>query len=339
MQGPRYHPTEFNVEALNDEDVYGALSSIARASWRQYPAYGKVAAQVAGAESRYVRVHDGADLVAIANLRIRRLPLFRAGVAMIAQGPAIIDNYEHRRAEVIEAIRSQVAVPEGLSLRVNHPLMTKYGTQTKSYKIVPNSNYETFLLDIQATESELRSGLDGKWRTDLRRGERSDVVVTRSQTSKDFRAFQPLLAEVALSKGFAPPQDADFFADVADKAGSGENLTIHLAWCDGRLVGGHIGAFSGDIAVYLLGAVNAEGRNLRASFILQWDVVKYAQERGLKYYDLGGADRASNPDVFRFKKRMGGEHYVGPSTIEASAGWSQAIMVSTAEWIYKKVTR
>ena len=332
------HPMNLTVETLSDEDAGGVLASIASASWRQYPAYAKVAARTAGAESRYVCARDGARIVAVANLRIKRLPLMPAGIAIIAQGPAIIESHEHLRYEVIEAIRLQVAAPEGLSLRINPPLTVQLDTKPSGYKDVPDSNYQTFLLDVQLSEDALRAGLNGKWRTDLRRGEHNDVVVTRSRASKDFRAFQPLLADLALSKGFASPQDADFFADVADEAGPDENLTIHLAWHDGRLVGGHIGAYSGDIAVYLLGAVNAEGRKLRASFILQWEVVKYAQKRSLKYYDLGGADQVSNPDVFRFKKRMGGKHYIAPSTIEASAAWPSGILVSTAEWVYKKVT-
>jgi lipid II:glycine glycyltransferase (peptidoglycan interpeptide bridge formation enzyme) len=83
-------------------------------------------------------------------------------------------------------------------------------------------------------------------------------------------------------------------------------MVVHLAWHDGDLVAGHIGSFAGDTAVYLLGASTRKGRDLRASYLLQWKVIEHAISNGNDYYDLGGIDQNENPNVYRFKKRLNG---------------------------------
>jgi len=271
----------FRVVSLGDSEALSLLTQAPAASWRQFPAYASIAAKVAGAENRYVLVSKDAMPVALANLRIKRLPVVPAGIAMIAQGPVMLVE-DVPRAAVLTALHEEITQKQGLTLRINAPVtLGKIAQNSEKFSKIGASGYETFLIDINPAEEELRANLNGKWRTDLRRGERGDVQITRSSDPRDFRKFQPLLTELAQSKGFSPPQDADFFAQVAEHAAehaaTPENLTIHLAWHEDRLVGGHIGAFSGNMAVYLLGATTDEGRGLRASFLLQWAVIRFAK--------------------------------------------------------------
>ncbi len=326
------------VEQIGEEEALALLAKAPSASWRQFPAYATIAATHAGAESRYLVVREGAVAVALANVRVKHLPLLPMGIAMIAQGPVMLEPGRSTRSQVLSALYLRLARKERLTLRINSPLKADEDDGVPfGFSVIESSNYESFLIDIGPEEEALRAALNGKWRTDLRRGERGDVQITNSSDPEDFRKFQPLLTDLAKSKGFTSPQDASFFAEVAEKAVAPEHFSIHLAWHKGRLVGGHIGAFSGITAVYLLGATNDEGRALRASFLLQWAVIRYARERGMRWYDLGGADEVDNPDVFRFKKRMGGHHYIGPPMIEAQAGWPSGAILQCAERIHSKL--
>jgi lipid II:glycine glycyltransferase (peptidoglycan interpeptide bridge formation enzyme) len=69
--------------------------------------------------------------------------------------------------------------------------------------------------------------------------------------------------------------------------------------------------------VYLLGATNEDGLRLNASYFLQWSVIQYAKSQGCNRYDLGGIDPVGNPDVYRFKQRMGGEDVSSAGPYEA----------------------
>lgn len=317
------------------------LSAARSASWRQFPAYASVAAAKAGAESRFLLVRAARRKVALANVRIKRLPLTRFGLAMVAQGPTMLAEGEGLFDAVLRALAAYLVDREGLTLRINLPVAddARQARPDPRFAPIPGTAYETFLIDLSRDEAVLRARLDGKWRTDLRRGEKGNVQITRSADPADFRRFQPLLLELAQAKGFRAPQDADFFADVAALAQAPENITLHLAWHDDRLIGGHIGAYSGRTAVYLVGAVNDEGRELRASFLLQWAAIGYARELGLSCYDLGGIDEGANPDVYRFKKRMGGTHHLGAPMIEACPAWPSRQIVQLAERLYAHARR
>lgn len=333
---------DLTVQTVAEAEALALLEQAPSASWRQFPAYSSVAAETAGALSQYFCVSEGSQRLALANVRIKRLPLLPAGLAMIAQGPVILADGAGRETEINAAL-SRHLTGQGLNLQINPPLLPQglgaFDGAQGGFAPVPGSAYETFVIDLEPDLETLRKQLNGKWRTDLRRGEKSEVTITRSSAEADFHAFQPLLDELSAGKGFAVPQDAHFFARVAARAREPESIVIHLARAGGRVIGGHVGAFTGDTAVYLIGAANDEGRDLRASFLLQWAVIEHARSRGMRWYDLGGADETENPHVFRFKKRMGGQHYLGPPKIEASAPWPRGQIVRLAEQVYTRLKR
>ncbi|MHA7820213.1 MAG: lipid II:glycine glycyltransferase FemX [Erythrobacter sp.] len=329
------------VQPLDEASARALLEDTPWASWRQMPAYSKVAASDQGAESRYLQVVSENQRVALANVRVKRMPVLSVGVAMIAQGPVMLAEEGVDRAAVCTELARHVGGTMGLTLRINPPLQVGIDPAPlqSPFASIPGSQYETFAIDLAPDLDQLRKTLNGKWRTDLRRGERSGVTITRSSAEEDFLAFQPLLEQLAAGKGFDVPQDARFFAEVAQLAQEPERIVIHLAHHEGRVIGGHVGAFSGDTAVYLIGATNDEGRDLRASFLLQWAVIEHAKSLGLRWYDLGGADEVGNPYVFRFKKRMGGHHHIGPPMIEAAAPWPRGAIARLAETVYKRIRR
>lgn len=325
------------VEQVDENDAAAMLASAAAASWQQFPAYAAIAAQTSGSESRYLLVSENSRALALCNVRIKRIPYTCMGLALIAQGPVLLADDDRILPRVLHALRQQLVEAEGLTLRINPPVEPGRAVsldEAAGFVRLPSHRYETFLLDLQPGEPALRARLDGKWRTDLRRGERSGIEITRTSDPADFQLFQLLLAALAKAKGFTSPQNAEFFARVADRARGPEDFTLHLAWYEGQLVGGHLGAYSGHMAVYLLGATSDSGRELRASFVLQWAAIGYARERGIAVYDLGGVDAVGNPQVHRFKKRMGGIHYLGPPMLEARPRWPAGAIIRFAEWLH-----
>jgi hypothetical protein len=294
-------------------------------SWRQAPAYAEQAARRVGARSEFVALPGG-----VANVRVKRLPMTPLGVALVSQGPAVSPAGAFDRvryAAAIDALAAHYVRERGLVLRVQPPL---YGGEAeddfaalfadRGFVPLRQRGYRTILIDLAPELDALRRGLDGKWRTELSRAERNALEVVRSADPTDFDAFVPVFEELVSAKGFTPPQDVAFFRRVAETARDDgvDHVRLHVVRREGRVIAGHIGSFTGDTAVYLLGAANAEGRDLRAAYLLQWAAIAYAKERGQAFYDLGGIDEQANPDVFRFKKRMGGR------TVEAAAGYELA---------------
>ena len=341
-------PTTLVCKTVPQDQVSDLIDRFADVNWRQMPAYSEQAAQQIGATSEYLGVWDQDTLIGLANVRSKSLPVIPGGIALISHGPMVtpvgqtfeIDHYR----KVIGALCHFVTRQRKFGLRIESALASTAMAGQLSGVLAEcgfsnqgGRQYQTFVLDLCKGEEQVRAGLNGKWRTDLRRGEKQGLDIVRTSNPDEFDEFAPLLDGLAMSKGFTAPQDTQFFKNVAENASGSERIILHKAYAGDELVAGHIGAFSGDTAVYLLGATNPTGRDLRASYVLQWEVIRHALELGMARYDLGGADEDENPSVFRFKKRMGGELMTNLPAHEAwPSGVLQAI-IKRAERAYKAI--
>jgi len=95
---------------------------------------------------------------------------------------------------------------------------------------------------------------------------------------------------------------------------------LFLAEYEGRLLAGLFAVALGDTACYLYGASADEGRELMPSYLLQWEAMAWARERGCRAYDLWGVPDEDEPaleagfaqrgdglwGVYRFKRGFGG---------------------------------
>jgi len=62
----------------------------------------------------------------------------------------------------------------------------------------------------------------------------------------------------------------------------------------------------GDSAIYLLGATSDDGLDSKGAYLLQWTLIEWLRNSGVKQYDLGGIDPEVNPGVYHFKKGFSG---------------------------------
>ena len=291
-----------------------------RGSWRQYPAYAAQAARRVGSRVRFLAIQARAEPIALAAVRYRTLPLGIGATALVSHGPVLVRPDGLARGDLREALAAlaRYGASQGWELRIDpDPLWWLGGHQPDPALFGPAvadeaaaaaaGGYRTIVVDIAPPLEDIRGRLNGKWRRSLQSAEKAGLECVVSADPAAIARAQGLLADLMQRKAFAVPQDAEFFARVAADAKGDEAILAHSIFHQGRLVSIHIGAFAGEMPVYLLGATVPEGRSLGASYLAQWRVIETAKARGKAFYDLGGIDPAENPDVYRFKKRMGGD--------------------------------
>jgi hypothetical protein len=301
-------------------------------SYRQCSSYASAAARQVGAQSELAGLMDSEGLIGLADVRVKRIPMTPFGIAYASYAPITLRDersYETLFGRCVEALRDEYVGRRRLVLRITPAISggLLQDVQTaclRSRGFRPSASQparETFVLDLARPLQELRGGLDPKWRSDLVRSERADIQITRSVELADLDRFEGIFLALTRQKNFMPNQDVQFFRKVQSSAPDGLKLVLHMAWHDGELVAGHLGSYLGDTAVYLLGASTAKGRDLRAAYLLQWSAIAYGKHNGNAFYDLGGIDRANNPDVYRFKRRLNGRlvSEVGPYELAPGA--------------------
>jgi hypothetical protein len=319
-------------------------------SYRQCGSYADAAAHDVGAASEFNAFFHIEELVALANVRVKRVPFSPFGIAYTHYGPLTVRSGDFSAelfGHCLDALRKKYVEDRGLILRVVPPVQggewlkeQEQCFETRGFHLLRSHKpHETFVLELTRPLDDIRRGLDGKWRGHLSKAQRSDIEVTRSTAPADFDRFEPMFLSLAQSKGFATRQDVAFFRRVQEEAHTAEQLVAHLAWHGGELIAGHIGGFVGDTAVYLLGASTSKGRELRASYLLQWAVIEYAKSRDNLFYDLGGIDQLANPNVYIFKKGLNGQRVIEIGPYESAPSGLTASILHFLEYLYNMKRR
>lgn len=337
------------VKVIADPEEWRTLvAGFSDASHKQLAQYSSAVARRVGAVSENVAIIGNEGPLGLCNVRVKKLPLLPFGIAYINGGPLVLngatEDPARRLSRCLAALREEYVVRRGHVLRVvgtarpDIPLQEADSSfQTEAFeRVQAKGSYRTILIDLDRDLDQLRQGFDQKWRNILNKAERQGVLVESGGDPASFAQFDRMYRSLIERKGFATDLGPGFFSELQGDLAEPDRFVVHLATHDGRPVAGHVGAFHGDTAVYLLGAASEAGLKLNASYLLQWHVIRHAQARGCRWYDLGGIDPDSNPDVYRFKARMGGRDISAPGPYEAGSTLRR-MLVRNAEAVFRRI--
>lgn len=304
-----------------------ALHSIPAAGWpsvaaefrdlafEQTKEYAEPAAARIGGRTRYLAIEEGGTLVAAAALRIKTLPVLGRGIAWCPSGPLLLPRVggisdEGRLGPILAALRQQIALQEGHILRLRLSGLSGLSPETIAQAAVavgfsrgPGLPYRSLALDLSQDDAMLMRQLDGKWRTDLRFAQKSDLVLEHGSGPDLEKRFMTMFEATKVQKGFQPDIPPQFHFPLD---GPGYSVETMIATRDGQDLAGIVVGYCPGSATYLFGTTTPAGRQLRPGYFLQWAALGLARARGCLWYDLGGVDADANPDVTRFKTRMNG---------------------------------
>jgi peptidoglycan pentaglycine glycine transferase (the first glycine) len=169
-----------------------------------------------------------------------------------------------------------------------------------------------------ADDEKLIAGFDKDTRYGVRRAAREGVAVAVHEDAADDEAvdrLHGLVQETQRRAGFPMPAVERYRVVWKALAGRGRAAILE-ATRDGELLASGMVVIEGDRSFYLFSGSRREeaGEPKRyASYALQWEMMRYARQRGVRRHDLWGvAPAGSGPDhpwhgVGLFKKGFGGE--------------------------------
>ncbi len=178
----------------------------------------------------------------------------------------------------------------------------------------------TILLDLAPSHDDLLRRMHEKTRYNIRVAEKHGVTVriatpdaARRPTS-DLGAFLKLMDETAARGRFIQHSPA-YLAATYEFLSTRGMVRIRLAEKDGKVLAANLEIAFGDTVTYLYGATSSESRNVMAPYLLHWNAITDAKQRGFKIYDFWGANpewkgmfsyKPSWEGITRFKKGWGG---------------------------------
>jgi lipid II:glycine glycyltransferase (peptidoglycan interpeptide bridge formation enzyme) len=268
--------------------------------------------------SRIVLKRDE-DVMAVAQIRIVRPTPLKYGMAYLRWGPLWERRDHPLDPEVLKrmarAIEEEYLEKRKLFLRIipntfpGLPRAEAFKSAFSSFTeetLGAENTYRTFLLNLVPPIEELRSKLDKKWRNQLSRSEKNNLEVVTGNGEKEYRSFCSIYDEMRKRKSFETTVDTDEFRRMQESLPESQRMRVLICLDKGVPVAGLVASAMGDSAIYLLGATSDAGLNSKGAYLLQWTLIKWLKDNGVKLYDLGGINPEENPGVYHFKEGFSG---------------------------------
>ena len=268
--------------------------------------------------SRLVLRRDG-EVVGIAQFRIIRPTPLKFGMAYLRWGPiwelrgqtfdpeipsrlarAIEDEYVKKRKLFVYILPN--AFPGSPRAEGFQSAFSKFTQQIAESR----DAYRTFVVDLTPSLEELRSSLDAKWRNKLKGSEKNNLAVISGDGIEAYRAFCEIYFQMHERKGFETSVDVNEFGRMQERLTQSERMRVLICQDKGVPVAGLVVSAMGDSAIYMLGATSDAGLKSKGAYLLQWNMICWLKEHGIKSYDLGGIDPERNPGVYYFKRGFSG---------------------------------
>jgi len=167
------------------------------------------------------------------------------------------------------------------------------------------------------TDEELLAGFNQLWRRNLKKAEKSGVVV-REGGRDDLAAFHAVYVETAARDHFRP-RNLVYFERYWDALSQQpDRVRLFVAEIDGEVAASTLWVRVGQHAWYSYGASTTKHRDARPSNAIQWAMLRASRDAGCATYDLRGISDTLKEDdplfgLIRFKLGIGGQavEYVG----------------------------
>jgi len=218
--------------------------------------------------------------------------------------------------------------------------MRKYGFELKSggaefEAIQPRYVFRLYLNG--RSEEELLASFHQKTRYNIRLAMKKGVQV--EVCGKEMvPEFGRLMLTTGVRDGFVTRQP-QYFADILDNLG--EHARLYMAFIDEpqadgttrrKAIAGTLAIWYGDKVWYLYGASSNEDRNYMPNYLLQWEMIRWAVEKGCRVYDFRGVPGDVGEDhplygLVKFKRGFNGDYteFVGEMDLVLSRFWYKTI--------------
>ena len=174
----------------------------------------------------------------------------------------------------------------------------------------------TVLIDIQGPEDEILMAMKSKTRYNIRLAGRKDVVV---QQSEDVKTFHKMMLTTGDRDEFGI-HSLDYYQRAYELFSREGDCVLLIATYNDQPLAGLMAFARGDTAWYFYGASTNQERSRMPTYLLQWEAILWAKNKGCKTYDLWGIpdfpeetledeflDRSDGLwGVYRFKRGFGG---------------------------------
>ncbi len=249
----------------------------------------------------------------------RHLP-FGASVAYIPRGPVGEGDWNALWPAVDSLCKKEHAVFLRVEPEIWEPMPEDFiPEQLPGFQETPQSTQppRTILVDLRPSEEDILMAMKSKTRYNIRLAERKDVTVRQSD---DVGTFHRMSLTTGARDEFEI-HSLEYYQRAYDLFAPQGKCVLLIAEFEGQPLAGLMAFAHHQTAWYLYGASTEKERSRMPTYLLQWEAMRWAKDKGCETYDLWGIpdhpetyledhflDRSDGLwGVYRFKRGFGGK--------------------------------
>jgi len=258
------------------------------------------------------------ECIAIAQCIIKKLPIIVTGIAYIPWGPIWQRIGKEKDPEIFQqillALQNEYVYKRELLLRIAPNINDNSTDYFKT--ILKNEGFKfetslaprrTFIINLKQSLDELRKNIKRQWRQNLRHAEENNLEIIQGFSDELFLIFYNLYNQMINRKNFTSGIDIIEFKNIQSDLPDSYKMFIMICTYNKTPVAALVSSFLGSTAIAMFAATNEKGLELKAAYLLQWNMIKWLKTNGANLYDLGGINPLKNPGGYQFKHGLSGE--------------------------------
>lgn len=176
------------------------------------------------------------------------------------------------------------------------PLLDDFNAAYDGFNML--NKFKTSIIELEQSEENIWNSFPSQRRNKIRKAIKNNVEIL------DFNkvGFESFYDFYLLTNGQYDLQNLskDFFKDFINNSVN-INIDILFAKFNSEILGCVILVSDKNYSIYWMGARKEEAPNNGYFDLLQWEIIKKAQARGCKYYDLCYLELERLPNIYKFK--------------------------------------
>jgi peptidoglycan pentaglycine glycine transferase (the first glycine) len=263
----------------------------------------------------HILLRRNSEIVSAAQVVTKTVPFLGAGVCLVKGGPVWQLQGRDRDPEILRqilrALREVFVVRRGMLLQI-FPAGVEDGTGA-TQRLFEEEGFildvtaecqQTALIDLSHPLKDLRNSLRPTWRRNLVLAERNHFTIKRGDSNNLFEAVANLYIQGLRRRGFTAVISLARLKEI--QRNSSQRMRVMLCEYQGEPVSGIAVPWLGDTAQAFLSGTADDGLKLRGSYLLQWRMLEWLKESGIRWFDLDGIGRGENTGGAQFKLGFAG---------------------------------
>jgi len=297
VQGRDREVPAYEVDTLSDKEWDDIVAGFEDVSYEQTAAY--CVAIWGEKKNSHLLLRDGANIIAAAHVLEFKIPGLDKGLAYVKFGPLWRRTNQqpdpNDYCSILAALNEEYCNRRGLVLSILPRASPEFGPHEKALLEAngfndhrPIEDSERYLVDLSLDEETQLASLGQTWRRNLRKSESSDLDIRFGVDTHAFEQFQTLHSSMVTRKNASHGDAVHVLPHLENALPEKLAPKIIIAYHEGKPIAGAAIALHGDTAYYVYGATAQVALPLRAGYALQWWIVRWLSDQGVRWYDLGG---------------------------------------------------